>query len=268
MFGDCASTKGHRTQKHVQVNEVKDKHSYREYEGKLDNAGVGLRVIRWNDNEIVNIMSSFGSALPLGTCQRWDRSLDAYRKVTVPCPNLVSYYNQHMGGIDKMDSLLGLYRIFFRGKKWYLRIFFHLVDLSLNNAWLPYRRDFELLGESGKTMSLYEFKSNVSFCLRNKSKPLNKIGRPASLAKEVRLHSGARNKKKVPPSAIVEDQVGHFPISLPSRGRCRNTPCKGSVVTYCVKCEVYLCIGPGPQRQCFTKFHGVDIDLTNLPHLR
>ena len=78
---------------------IRNKHSYKEYDGKLDNKGEGLRVIRWNDNKVVNIMTTFGSALPLGTCQRWDREVNANRKVTVPCPGLISYYNKNMGGI-------------------------------------------------------------------------------------------------------------------------------------------------------------------------
>ena len=243
---------------------IRNKHSYKEYDGKLDNKGEGLRVIRWNDNK-VNIMTTFGSALPLGTCQRWDREVNANRKVTVPCPGLISYYNKNMGGIDLMDSLLGHYRIFFRGKKCFLRIFFHFLDLALNNAWLLYCRDFrqsETSSSTGKHMTLYEFKSNVSYCLRNQSRPLAKVGRPISVAKDMRIRT---SKRKAPPASVIEDQKDHFPVSLAKRGTCRNTPCKGSVVTYCVKCQVYLCIGPGPSRQCFTKFHGVNIDMTNLP---
>ena len=133
--------------------------------------------------------------------------------------------------------------------------------MSLNNAWLLYRRDFEQAGNTGKSMSLYEFKGNVSYSLRNQARPLKKVGRPVSQAKDVRLRV---KKRKIPPTSIIEDQIGHFPVSLPTRGRCRNISCKGSVVTYCVKCQVYLCIGHG--RQCFIEFHGVDIDLTNLPH--
>ena len=34
--------------------------------GKLDKEGESLRVIRWNDNKIVNIMTTFGSAFTFG----------------------------------------------------------------------------------------------------------------------------------------------------------------------------------------------------------
>ena len=94
-------------------------------------------------------------------------------------------------------------------------------------------------------------------------RPLKKVGRPAAVAKEVKLLS---SKRKLPPLQVIDDQTGHFPVSLPKRGRYRNTPCNGSVVTYCIKCEVYLCIGAYTKRQCFLEFHKVEFDMVTLPH--
>ena len=92
-----------------------DKSSYVEYEGKLGKgASAGaLRVIRWNDNAIFNMITTFGSALPLASCQRWDRSTNNQRKETVLCPGTIKLYNEHMGRVDLIDSLLGYYRFFF-----------------------------------------------------------------------------------------------------------------------------------------------------------
>ena len=39
-----------------------------------------------------------------------------------------------------MDMLISLYRINIRSKKYYIKIIFHLIDLSIVNAWLLYRR--------------------------------------------------------------------------------------------------------------------------------
>ena len=84
---------------------AKGKSSYVEYEGKLaDDKGVvpenapGIRIIRWNDNNFFTIMSTFGSAQPGGTVQRWDRSSKGNQsKEAVPCPGLVQFYNTNMG---------------------------------------------------------------------------------------------------------------------------------------------------------------------------
>ncbi|CAL4160674.1 unnamed protein product [Meganyctiphanes norvegica] len=239
--------------------------SFVEYEGKLDEGSTDtVRVVRWNDDKIFNLMTTFGSAMPLSTCQRWNSSEDNYLKATVQCPSIVSLYNSNMGGVDKMDSLLGFYRMFSRSKKWYHRIFFHCVDMSLINGWLLYKRDFESTETQGTPISLHEFKSNVSYTLRNQKRPLKKVESPSAVAKEVRLFS--RSKRKLPPTPVIDDQVGHFPVALKKRGRCRNTPCKGSVVYYCMKCEVHLCIGSTQDRQCFLQFHKVAYDMTKLPH--
>lgn len=45
-----------------------------------------------------------------------------------------------MGGVDNLDANVGRYKIRLKSKKWYLRIFYHLFDLCVINAWLLYQR--------------------------------------------------------------------------------------------------------------------------------
>ena len=79
-----------------------------------------------------------------------------------------------MGGVDKLDGLIALYRIFFRNRKWYHRIVWHLIDICVCNAWLIYRRDFDAAAKnrahcSGKSISIYliQFKLSISLVLRS-----------------------------------------------------------------------------------------------------
>ncbi len=46
-----------------------------------------------------------------------------------------------MGGVDLLDSLIVLYRMKIRSRKWYHRIVFNMLDFTLVNGWLLYRRD-------------------------------------------------------------------------------------------------------------------------------
>ena len=168
----------------------KGDHAYVEYKGMLkdsegnlpDDDSESLRLMRWNDNKIFNLMSTFGSAHPPGVAMRWDRKKGKQQKLPVECPGIVQYYNTHMGGVDKMDALMGFYRMFFRSHKWPNRIFFHFMDLCLNEAWLLYRRDFESVREVQKDrpLTLYQFKSVVSYTLRNQNRPLKKVGRSSN----------------------------------------------------------------------------------------
>ena len=52
-------------------------------------------------------------------------------------------YNQNLGGDDLADYLIESYRIQIRSKKYYYRILFHLLEMTVVNTWLLYRRDVE-----------------------------------------------------------------------------------------------------------------------------
>ena len=105
------------------------KSAYKEYEGKIDEDEANIRVIRWNDNNCFTLMSTFSSGYPPTTVERWDKTTSPAKKVSVECPSMVKLYNTNMGGVDKMDALVGFYRSFF---KYYLDIsFFKIIFTPL-----------------------------------------------------------------------------------------------------------------------------------------
>jgi hypothetical protein len=72
----------------------------------------------------------------------------------------VPVYNKFMSGVDLLDSLIALYRIKIRSRKWYHRIVFHLLDMTVVNIWLLYRRDCASCDIHKKQQfSLLEFKA-------------------------------------------------------------------------------------------------------------
>lgn len=60
-------------------------------------------------------------------------------------PNIVKSYNHGMGGVDLMNQIIGLYRMYIRLKKWILRMIFHAVDFALVNSWVEYKKDCQKL---------------------------------------------------------------------------------------------------------------------------
>ena len=88
-----------------------------------------------------------------------------------------------MGGVDLIDMLIYLCGIDVRSKKYYMRIIFHLIDLSLVNARLLYRRHCSQCKVKKKyVMSLLSFRVNVAGSLLRSSPqpPLPiKRGRPS-----------------------------------------------------------------------------------------
>ena len=61
--------------------------------------------------------------------------------VDVTCLSVVNLYKQFIGGVDLVDSLLALYRIPVRSKKYYHRLLWHMVDCAVVQAWLIYHQD-------------------------------------------------------------------------------------------------------------------------------
>lgn len=74
--------------------------------------GVEVRVVKWYDSRGVNIASTFASAEPLGSCQRYDRKKKG--RCQVEQPAIVKTYNTFMGGVDLLDGLTSYYRIFLK----------------------------------------------------------------------------------------------------------------------------------------------------------
>ncbi|XP_033971608.1 piggyBac transposable element-derived protein 3-like [Trematomus bernacchii] len=138
-----------------------------------------LHVVKWYDNRTVSLLSDYAGAYPVNKVERWDRKQKLIMKV--PRPAVVKEYNKNMGGVDLLDSLIALYRIKIRSKKWYHRLVFHFIDMIIVTAWLLYIRDCEGTGMSRKEqMRLYTFKSYIAEGLQKSGKSLErKRGRPS-----------------------------------------------------------------------------------------
>lgn len=81
-----------------------------------------MSLARWNDNSVVIILSSaYGWKDIRSKEKRWDK--EKQEKVKISCPPWILQYNQSMGGVDKLDYLLSLYRIPIKSKKWTLSHF-------------------------------------------------------------------------------------------------------------------------------------------------
>ena len=92
--------------------------------------GVDLCAVNWfdnrGDNRGVTLLSPYAAIEPITNIQRFDRKANCH--VQIDCPSIVRTYNQFMGGVDLLNSLLALYKIPVRSKKWYHRLIFHFID--------------------------------------------------------------------------------------------------------------------------------------------
>ncbi|XP_064463589.1 piggyBac transposable element-derived protein 3-like [Ornithodoros turicata] len=128
--------------------------------------------VKWYDNRTVTTASTFAGIEPKSTVKQWDRK----RKETVEieCPNAISTYNRHMGGVDLLDGLVAYYRTEVRSKKYYLKIFFHFLDVVVVVSWLFYRRDCQSMGvPKSHQKDLMKFKLAIAEALCKQGKDLH-----------------------------------------------------------------------------------------------
>uniref|UniRef100_A0AAV2MQN4 PiggyBac transposable element-derived protein domain-containing protein n=1 Tax=Knipowitschia caucasica TaxID=637954 RepID=A0AAV2MQN4_KNICA len=207
------------------------------FDFRVDN-DAKLAMVKWADNKTVTLVSSCASVSPVGQVRRYSK--EEKKKISVPCPKIVSEYNTHMGGVDLADMMIALYRTPAKSHRWYLAIFWQMVDIAVNNAWLLHRRDAAQLGQ--KHHCLKVFRLDVAKGLIYPEK--QKRGRP-SKGNEDNTPPRVIKQPKVPRPVddMIYDRIDHFPI-MSVKGRCRMCQ-DGQTSIVCQKCKVRLCIVTG-----------------------
>ena len=210
--------------------------------------GVDVSLVMWQDNKTVSLMSTLSGEQPISYAQRHDKT--AKEKLTVRCPNLVKEYNKHMGGVDKLDSLLGRSHCKIKSRKWYFRIFYHLLDITIINSWIMFKKVHE------SKMKLKDFRASVAEAMCNlESQGSVKRGRPSSFDVERQIIAKKKrgNVSHLPVRDVRLDGVAHWPSHTGDRLRCKMPGCQSLSYIICQKCGVTLCLNKS--KNCFEKFH-------------
>ena len=154
--------------------------------------------------------------------------------------------------------LISLYRISIRSKKYYAKIIFHLIDLSIVNSWLLYRRQCSRLRTpKNEIRSLVEFRVDIGESLLKTSVVVQhrQRGRPSVRAEPQEENSSTKRRAlfiPLPPVVVQQDHANHWPM-VTSKGRCRFSGCTGRSIIMCTKCRVRLCLNT--RNNCFKAFH-------------
>lgn len=183
-------------------------------------------LVRWKDNKVVTCATNF---IPLseGKCRRWSR--EEKSKIHVCQPEIFSHYNTYMGGVDKMDQLIAVYRTRMRQRKWWWPIFCYLLDASVTNSWLLMRK-LDPLNKECSTLLI--FRRNLANSL------LGTYGIPSNKGKRI----------PNPINDIRYDGRDHWPEYVPTERLCRF--CSGKSKFVCTKCAVGL-----HPKSCFKNYH-------------
>ena len=87
-----------------------------------------LTALAWKDRRDVYILTNMDTPPEEGNfCD------DSKRAVK---PQIVAWYNRHMGYVDISDRMANRYTMCRRNFKWTIKLFFQLLDLTVLNSWI------------------------------------------------------------------------------------------------------------------------------------
>lgn len=106
-----------------------------------DTVNSNLSICAWRDTKVVRFCSTQANPNLTCTCQRktGPQYIDVYQ------PHAASLYGKNMGGVDNFDHLRERYRAGRPGKKAWKYLFFFLLDASLVNAYILYKKTSQRL---------------------------------------------------------------------------------------------------------------------------
>lgn len=187
--------------------------------------GQNIVVCKWHDNSVVTLASNSAPVYPIKQVSRFSEK--EKKRIQIPQPQLVHLYNENMGGVDRSDQNISLYRVSVRGKKWYFSLFAHCVDMVMQNTWHIHKWN------RGK-MDLLACRRSVATSLLKTYKKDGKRG-PSKAPKNLHEHSRY-------------DRLDHLVIYQEKQTRCGL--CHKKVQSKCMKCDIALHV-----KDCFLSYH-------------
>ncbi len=158
-------------------------------------------------------------------------------------PKVVEDYNQYILGVDKLDQLASYYSFLHKSVKWWRKVFFWCVEVTVVNSYIIYKeqaqkREERVTSHLGYRRQLIEFLSEP---IRS-----NAVPRPRKLGR-----SSAQHLERLQP-------VRHFLQKGDKRRDCAVCSCREHGATRhltlytCATCtnHPYLCPAP-----CFEAYH-------------
>lgn len=183
---------------------------------------------KWMDNSIVSIASNNLGVQPLCIVKRYSQKDKA--TIQVPRPFLLGEYNKYMGGVDRMDENINMYRIHIRGKKWYWSLITWMLDTCVHNAWQLHRKNDKIPQLEFRREIVLSYLKSYGIAAKGGGRPST-----SKLADTGRL-----------------DGLNHYVKKCLKKRRCVGPYCKSkssSVRTECLKYDVGLCV------PCFADYH-------------
>lgn len=206
--------------------------------------------IQWKDNKVVSMLSTIHKASDSVWCRRWckDPHTGRFSIKVLKQPKAIQDYDRNMKGVDQSDQLIGSYSVLWRVKKYWKVLFFHLIDVSIVNAFVLWK---EYQSQHPERADLQRPKGYDQVAFREA------LVRQLVSIEEADPVPVREKQPKLPKNAW--NGASHLPVVDSSHGRCK--VCTSSGVqsrpnVKCETCDVVLCLNN--DRNCFYVYHTLD----------
>lgn len=198
-----------------------------------------MLALKWQDKREVRMLSTCHNADMIRT----DKKMIGTERHKYK-PKCVLDYNDHMGAVDRTDMLQSSIESVRKTVKWYKKVFFHLLDMTLLNAHAVYKM------KTGKDDPIAQFQLNL----------VKNIVSKYATEDISRQSSSRRGENAESPLRLI---ARHFPNQLPKNATnskqmyrrcvvCSKNKKRKETSYCCLSCDVPLCILP-----CFERYHTV-----------
>lgn len=195
-------------------------------------------VLSWKDKRPVTMLSTKSTGSKEETTNvpsKWPNL------PPTPKPNVVLDYTKHMGAVDRSDHFVSSYQFMRKTKKWYRKMFFWLLEVSIINSYLLYKDTQTKYNK--KPMTHKQFRCSLVVDL---------------VAEKVAARDSSKRRGRQPQRPVQQRLHGrHFMGKKPKGDKCvvcKKNGLRKETVYYCKTCETTPRLHPD---DCFEIFHTV-----------
>lgn len=186
------------------------------------------QAVVWKDKKNVHFLNTYYDFRIVTSVKRKQQDGSV---MEVSCPTCVKGYNKFMGGVDLCDQKRKLLSCSRKSTKWYMRLFWFLIDICIVNAFILEQQSSD--PDTKRTQK--QFRLELASHYIHLTVARKRTGRPRALPLKERL------------------TARHFAIRG-TRRRCvvgsKKDKIQRRTAYYCQECDVGLCPG-----ECFKIYH-------------
>ena len=166
-----------------------------------------------------------------------------YTRQLISSPPILKAYNYRMGGVDRHDRLVGQHSIPLTTKRGYMKVFYHLLDSAVVNAWILYKTakqeksEWNMAAKERHNLAWFKESVILSLCGDYTARKKTYGSMPQTTTPQVGHSLKAISKHQIQPIANIPEYQDKAKM-----GRCclcnqpKRTACIACLKVYCYEC--------------------------------